>query len=103
MKLCSLTYQIPQVMDINPAPCLSSYKLSNDPSKITSLHSIIHVYKMLVKSCTNNYATSFGFVNGANGIFEASTTRTNKTIFQILFQNFKIGTLSERIFLSLLF
>ncbi len=85
----------PTVMDINPTPCLSSYKLSNDPSKTTSLHSIIHVYKMLVKSCTDNYAKSFGLVNGAIGIFEASTTRTNKTIF-------KIGALTKRIFLSLL-
>jgi hypothetical protein len=92
--MCSLTYQVPQVMDINPAPCLSSYKLSSDPSKIASLHSMIHVYKMLVKSYIDNYATSFGLVNGANGIFEASTTHINKTIIQILFQNFTIETLT---------
>ncbi len=98
MKMCSLTHQIPQVMDINPTSCLSSYKLSSDLSKTTSLHSMIHVYKMLLKLCIHNYATSFGLVNGVNGIFEASTTHTNKTIIQILFQNFKIGTLTKDFF-----
>jgi hypothetical protein len=95
MKMCSQTHQIPQVMDINLASCLSSYKLSSDPSKIASLNSMIHVYKMLIKLCIDNYATSFGLVNGANGIFETSTTHINKTIIQILFQNFKIGTLTK--------
>lgn len=56
---------------------------------------MIHVYKMSVKLCIDNYATSFGLVNGTNGIFEASTTHTNKTMIQILFQNFKIGTLTK--------
>ncbi len=85
----------------NPTSCLSSYKLSSDPSKTTSLHFMIHIYIMSIKLCIDNYATSFDLVNITNGIFEASTTHTNKTIIQILFQNFKIGTLSKKKKLSL--
>ncbi len=98
LKMCSLTHQIPQVMDINPTSCLASYKLSNDPSKTTSLHCMNHIYIMLVKLCIDNYATLFGLVNGANNIFEASRTHTNKTTIQILFQNFKFGTLIKEFF-----
>jgi hypothetical protein len=50
---------------------------------------------MLVELCDGNYATSYGFVNGANGIFKASTTYCEKTIIWIMFQNFKIETLTR--------
>jgi hypothetical protein len=48
---------------------------------------------MLVELCVGNYATYDGLVNGADGIFKASTTYCGKTIIWIMFQNFKIGTL----------
>jgi hypothetical protein len=48
---------------------------------------------MLVELCVGNYATSNGFVNGANDIFKTSTTYCEKIIIWIMFQNFKIGTL----------
>jgi hypothetical protein len=35
---------------------------------------------MLVELCATNYATSDGLVNGANGIFKASTTYCEKAI-----------------------
>jgi len=49
---------------------------------------------MLVELCANNYVTSNGLVNGANGIFKASITNCEKTIIWIMFHNFKIGTLN---------
>ena len=51
---------------------------------------------MLVKLCVGNYATFNGFVNEANGIFKTSTTYCEKTIIWIMFQNFKIGTLTRK-------
>jgi hypothetical protein len=60
------------------------------------LHSIIHIKQdMLVELCASNYATSNGFVNGADDIFKTSTTYCEKTIIWIMFQNFKIGTLTR--------
>jgi hypothetical protein len=50
---------------------------------------------MLVDLCVGNYATSNDLLNGANGIFKASTTYCEKTIIWIMFQNFKIGTLTK--------
>jgi len=50
---------------------------------------------MLVELCVGNYATSNGLLNGANGIFKASTTYCEKTIIWIMFQKFKIGTLTK--------
>jgi len=45
------------------------------------LHSTICILKkMLVELCVSDYATSNGFVNGANGIFKTSTTYCEKTI-----------------------
>jgi hypothetical protein len=35
-------------------------------------------------------------VNGAKSIFKASTTYCEKTIIWIMFQNFKIGTLTRK-------
>jgi hypothetical protein len=43
-----------------------------------------------------NYATFNGLVNGVEGIFEASTTYCEKTNIWIVFQNFKIGTLTRK-------
>jgi hypothetical protein len=45
---------------------------------------------MLVEIRDGNYATSDGLVNGANGIFKASTTYCEKTIIWIIFQNLKL-------------
>ncbi len=52
---------------------------------------------MLVELCVNNYATFNGLVNGADGIFKTLTTYCEKTIIWIMFQNFKIGTLTKEI------
>ncbi len=47
-----------KTMDINHKSCPPSYKLSNDLSKITYLHSIDNIFKnMLVELCVGNYAT----------------------------------------------
>ncbi len=55
-----------KIMDINHQSCLSSYKLSNDPSKIASLIFTIQIkIYMLVELCINNYAAYDGLVNGA--------------------------------------
>jgi hypothetical protein len=51
---------------------------------------------MLIELCVSNYATYDGLVNGADGIFKASTTYCNKTIIWIIFQNSKIGTLIRK-------
>ncbi len=50
---------------------------------------------MLVELCVGNYATSNGFVNGANGIFKASTTYCEKTIIWIMFENCNFGMLTK--------
>jgi hypothetical protein len=50
---------------------------------------------MLVELCVSNYATSNGLVNWADGIFKTSTTYCEKTIIWIMFQNFKIRTLTR--------
>ncbi len=85
-----------KAMDINHQWCPPSYKLSNDSSIITSLHSTINIkIYMLIELCAGNYATSDGLVNGTNGIFKASTTYCEKIIIWIMFQNSKIGTLTR--------
>ncbi len=84
-----------KVMDINYQSCPPSYKLSNDPSKIASLHFTNNIKKnMLVELCVGNYATSDGLVNGVDGIFKTSTTYCEKTIIWIMFHNSKIETLT---------
>jgi hypothetical protein len=76
--------------------CPSSYKLLDDPSKIASLHIIIHIKQdMVVELCVGNYATYDGLVNGANGVFKISTSYHNKTIVWILFPNPKIRMLAK--------
>jgi hypothetical protein len=84
-----------KTMDINHQSCPSFYRLSNDSSKTTSLHSIINtkIY-MLVELCVGNYATYNGLVNGIDGILKTSITYCEKTIIWIMFQNFKIKTLT---------
>jgi hypothetical protein len=64
-----------KAMDINHQSCPPSYKLSNDPSKIASLHFTIQIKKIvLVELCAGNYAMYDGLVNGVDDIFKASTT-----------------------------
>jgi hypothetical protein len=68
-------------MGNNHPSCLPYYKFSNDPSKTTSLHSIIHIKKdMLVELCVKNYAAFNGRLNGTNDIFKTSTTYNDKII-----------------------
>ncbi len=50
---------------------------------------------MLVELCVSYYATFNGLVNGANGIFKASTAYCKKTIIWIMFQISKIGALTN--------
>jgi hypothetical protein len=50
---------------------------------------------MLVELCASNYAMYDGIVNGLDGIFKASPICCNKTIISIMFQNFKIGTMTR--------
>jgi hypothetical protein len=50
---------------------------------------------MLIELCVGNYATYDGPVNGTNGILKRSITYCDKTIIWIMFQNFKIGTLTR--------
>jgi hypothetical protein len=54
---------------------------------------------MLVELYVGNCATSNGFINGANGIFKTSIIHiVKKSFIWILFQNFKIGTLTREIY-----
>jgi hypothetical protein len=86
-----------KAMDINHQSCPPSYKLSNDLNKTAGLHSTIHIKKhRLVELCVSNYATVYGLLNGPNGIFKTLTTYCEKTIIWIMFQNFKIGTLTRK-------
>jgi hypothetical protein len=72
-------------MDINHKSCPPSYKLSNDSNKITDLHFTNNIFKnILVELCVGNYATSYGLVNGANGIFKASTTYYETTKISLI-------------------
>jgi hypothetical protein len=72
-------------MDINHPSCPPSYKLSNDLSKIVSLHSAINRKKMLIKLRVGNYATFDGLVSEVDDIFKTSTIYNKKTIIWIMF------------------
>ncbi len=50
---------------------------------------------MLVELCVGDYATLDGLMNEVDDIFKASTTCCEKTVIWIMFQNFKIGTLTR--------
>jgi hypothetical protein len=75
-----------KTMDINHQSCPPSYKLSNDPNKIASLHftNYIEKYK-LVELSNGNYVKSYGLVDGADGIFKTLITCCEKTIIWIMF------------------
>ncbi len=78
-----------KAMDINCQSCPSSYKISNDPSKIVDLHFTIQIEKiMLVELCASKYTTYDGLVNEADDIFKVLTTYCDKTIIWIMFQIF---------------
>jgi hypothetical protein len=49
----------------------------------------------LVELCVCNYVTFDGLVNGVDDILKTSTTYCEKTIIWIMFQNFKIETLTR--------
>jgi hypothetical protein len=91
----SLTF-IFKAMDINYQSCPPSYKLLNNPSKTIGLHSTIHIKKIIGWIMCGNYAMYDGFVNGTDGILKISITYCEKTIICIMFQNFKIGTLTRK-------
>jgi hypothetical protein len=91
-------------MDINHQSCQSFYKLLNDPSKTIGLHSTIQILKkMLVELSANNYTIYDGFVNGIDDIFKTSRAYCGQTIISIMFQNSKIGTLTQKKIHSLLY
>jgi hypothetical protein len=50
---------------------------------------------MFVELCVGDYATFDGLVNEVDGIFKTSITYCEKSIIWIMFQNFKIGTLTR--------
>ncbi len=83
--MCLLTHQVSDLFSnlwalIAHLAC-PFYKLSNDSSKISSLHLLIHFkIDMLIELCVSNYATSNGLVNGIDNIFKASTTYNEKII-----------------------
>jgi hypothetical protein len=45
---------------------------------------------MFVELYVSNYATSYGLVNGVNGIFKTSTTYCEKLIIWIIFRILKL-------------
>ncbi len=49
----------------------------------------------MVELCVGDYATLDGLMNEVDDIFKASTTCCEKTVTWIMFQNFKIGTLTR--------
>jgi hypothetical protein len=53
---------------------------------------------MLAELCVGNYVTFDGLMNGADGIFKASTTYCEKPITWIMFHNSKIGTLRRELY-----
>ncbi len=58
--------------------CPKSFQLQNDPNFIIKLHLEIWVKKnMWVKLCVGNYSTHDGLLNGADGIFQASSKLPN--------------------------
>ncbi len=86
-----------KTMDINHQSCPPSYKLSNEPSKTTGLHSTIYIYMCWLNYVFITMQTFDGFVNGANGILKTST-HCEKIIVWIMFQDSKIGTLTKNIY-----
>jgi hypothetical protein len=75
-----------KAMDVNHQSCPPFYKLSNDLNKTPSLHSTIHIkIYTFVELCASTCATFDGIMNGANNIFKASTTYSEKTIIWIMF------------------
>jgi hypothetical protein len=78
-NILSLTF-IFKVLDINHQSCPPFYKLSNDLSQIAYFHFMIYIY-MLVELFVIKYTTFNGLVNGVDGIFKASTTYCEKTIY----------------------
>ncbi len=73
--------------------CPQSFQLQNDANFIARLHLEVQAKKnMLVELCVGNYATHYGLVNGADGIFQRSTKVFNsQEVIWILFNNPKCG------------
>jgi hypothetical protein len=79
-------------IDIHHHSCPSSYKLLDDPSKTTSLHTTICIKEnMIVELCVGNCATYDGLVNEDDGVFKTLTSYHNRTTVWILIPNQKIG------------
>lgn len=72
-----------------------SYQIPTSPNLIAGLHTTIKVKKdMLVELC-NNYAIFDGLVNGADGLFKATSSHSNKSYIWINFFNTKVGNVTE--------
>jgi hypothetical protein len=50
---------------------------------------------MLVELCVGNHPTHDGLINGADGIFQASSNLPNSQVIWILFNNPKSGQLTR--------
>jgi len=74
--------------------CPKHFKLKNDPSQTTSLHSKIQIkIAMLIKLCVGNYAIHDELFNGANGVFQYVTKlQNNQSFIWIGFNNPKAGS-----------
>jgi hypothetical protein len=74
--------------------CSKHFKLKNDPSQTTGLHSKIQIkIGMLIELCAGNYGSHDGFFNGANGVFQYVTKlQNNESLIRIGFNNPKVGS-----------
>ena len=67
-----------ETIDIQYHSLPASYMIPTNLSKIVGLHKTIKVKKdMLVELC-NNYVIFDGLINGADGLFKATTSFNNK-------------------------
>jgi hypothetical protein len=74
--------------------CPKHFKLKNDPSQTTGLHSNIQVkIDMLIKLCASNCATHDDLFNGANEVFQyVSKLHDSESLIWIAFNNPKAGS-----------
>jgi hypothetical protein len=101
MKLCSLTYQghlfSKQWTLITHHAChLTNFQMIQAKWFIYILLFILKEV-VIVELCVSDYVTFNGLMNGIDGIFRSSPTYNEKTnIYWIMFQNFKIKTLTRK-------
>ncbi len=79
--------------DVLVETCPFHCKLSNLPSITIGLHyKILVKKKMLVELCEGYYETLYGFMNGANGIFEDFAKNISKKYFGYIFIILRLDT-----------